>query len=224
MSGATLTKKIPLKVRTDTARVNLKSFDSKSLDRFRHDKDFNYSGEAVVERSAWERFWSWLWYKISQLFRHIPNAGSVANYLLFAVAIVALGYLIFKALGLDAMQLLRGDSKQANIAYSESLENIHEINFDAEIDNAVSQHNYRLAVRLLYLRCLKQLSDKNLISWQIDKTNAAYLYELTDEDQKQSFSLLTRQFEYTWYGNFFIDQQTFTNINILFQNFKKQLP
>ena len=117
-----------------------------------------------------------------------------------------------------------GEGQKASVPYTESLENIHEINFDDEIEKAISLRNYRVAVRLLYLKCLKQLSDKNLIQWQLDKTNAAYLYELTDPVQKQTFGLLTRQFEYVWYGNFHIDSEAFGDINLLFQNFKKQLP
>jgi hypothetical protein len=35
--------------------------------------------------------------------------------------------------------------------------------------------------------------------------------------------LLTRQFEYIWYGDFFIDGQAFQNINGLFQDFKQML-
>ena len=118
--------------------------------------------------------------------------------------------------------MIRGGARKVEVPYSESLENIHEINFDEEIEKAVALHNYRLAVRLLYLKCLKQLSDRNLIQWKIDKTNSAYIYELSDPNQRQTFSRLTRQFEFVWYGNFAIDQQAFGNINQMFQDFKKQ--
>jgi hypothetical protein len=63
-----------------------------------------------------------------------------------------------------------------------------------------------------------------LIQWQIDKTNSAYIYELKDVNQQKAFRLLTRQFEYVWYGNFAIDKDAFGSISNLFQDFKKQLP
>jgi hypothetical protein len=148
----------------------------------------------------------------------------VIECLVIGASVALLIYAIFKSLGIDLVKLLKGKSAKIAIPYSESLENIHEINFDGEIEKAIAQHNYRLAVRLLYLKCLKQLSDSELIRWQIDKTNSAYIYELTDPAQKQAFGTLTRQFEYVWYGNFFIDQQAFKMISLLFQNFKKQLP
>ncbi len=217
-------KKTPAKVSIDTARITVKNFNSAALKKFSGDKDFNYHGQAIGTPSVWERFWNWVWQKLSSLFSGIPYGGAIFKYSLLALAVAGLIYIVFKALGVDAMQLFRGEAKKIEVPYTESLENIHEINFDAEIEKAISQHNYRLAVRLLYLRCLKQLSDKNLIHWQLDKTNAAYLFELTDAEQQQTFGVLTRQFEYVWYGDFFIDSEAFTSINLLFQNFKKQLP
>ncbi len=217
-------KKTPLKLHPDTSKIEVKHFNKQALDKYKADKDFNYNGEAIGKPSLWEVFWSWLWHKISGLFNRIPYSGDILEYLFIGLSVAFLAYIIFKSLGIDPIRLWRGEAKKVNIPYSESLENIHEINFDEEIERAVAQHNYRIAVRLLYLRCLKQLSDKDLIKWQIDKTNSAYLYELTNPEQVQTFGLLTRQFEYVWYGNFSINKQAFTNIDLLFQNFKKQLP
>ena len=217
-------KKTPAVLKMDTSKITVKHFDANTLTKFRKDKDFNYNGEAVGEPTAWDRFWSWLWHTIGSLFRKVPYGGSILKYVLLGLAISLLAYIVFKSIGLDPIQLLRRESAKIAVPYTESLENIHEINFDNEIDKAVAQHNYRLAVRLLYLKCLKQLSDGNLIQWQIDKTNTAYFYELSNPEQKQTFGQLTRQFEYVWYGDFNIDKDTFSNINTLFQNFKKLIP
>jgi hypothetical protein len=226
LSGTVLAaaKKLPATVKIDTSKITVKKFDAHALEKFKADKDFYYNGQSTGEPSFWDLFWNWLWNTISRWFGRIPYGGYLLKYLFIVLSVAFLLYVIFKSLGISPMKLLRGDAQKVDVPYSESLENIHEINFDTEIEKAISQHNYRLAVRLLYLKCLKQLSDSNLIRWQIDKTNAAYLYELTDANQKETFELLTRQFEYVWYGNFAIDKQAFGNINQLFQNFKKQLP
>lgn len=217
-------KKAPLKVYIDSTKIIVKTFNAGAINKYRQDKDFNYNGKATGEPSFWERFWQWLWSKIGSLFNGVPYAGTILQYSLLALAIALLIYIVIKALGIDAGQLFRGESTKLDIPYNESLENIHEINFDNEIEKAIATHNYRLAVRLLYLRSLKQLSDNKLIHWQIDKTNANYIFELTDPLMKDTFGLLTRQFEYIWYGNFAIDKYAFANISLLFQNFKNQLP
>lgn len=214
----------PKKLIADSSKVQVKKFDEQAIQKLKADKEFNYNGEAAsLEPSLWARFWSWVWEKLSRLFNGVPYSGYILKFLLLGLSVCFLAYIIFKSIGIDIVKLWQGDAKQASIPYTESLENIHEINFDAEIEKAISEHNYSFAVRLLYLKCLKQLSDKNLIEWQIDKTNSAYVYELTDTMQKQSFALLTKQFEYVWYGNFAIDKQSFSNINQLFQDFKKQI-
>jgi hypothetical protein len=218
------TKKAPAKTQIDTSKIEVKKFNANALNKFKADKDFNYNGNAVDDTSLWDIFWDWFWNAISKLFNRIPFGGTIVKYFFLALFAGLLVYIIFKSLGIDAIQLLRGESKKIGVPYSESLENIHEINFDDEIEKAISQHNYRLAVRLLYLKCLKQLSDNNLIQWQIDKTNSAYLHELTNPEQQQTFGSITKQFEYVWYGDFAIDKEAFGNINQLFQNFKAQLP
>jgi hypothetical protein len=222
-SALAVIKNPPEKERTDTSKIHVKKFDSNALNKFKADKDFNYNGESTGEPTLWDRFWSWLWDVISRLFGSIPHGGSIVKYVLLALCVTFLVYVIFKSIGIDPIKLFQGGASKINIGYSESLENIHEINFDDEVEKAISQHNYRLAVRLLYLRCLKQLSDTNLIKWEIDKTNSTYIFELTDPEKKEIFGTLTRQFEYVWYGDFAIDKQAFSNINQLFQNFKKQL-
>ena len=217
--GFAAKKSTPAKVIIDTTKIVVKHFDSKAIDNYRHDKDFIYSGEAVGEPTLWDKCMKWLWSKILSLFERIPYAGSFLKYLFLSLSVVLLVFIIFKSLGIDAIQLLKGKSRLVDIPFSESLENIHEINFDAEIEKAVSQNNFRLAVRLLYLKCLKQLSDRDLINWQINKTNSNYVFELEDSNQRETFRLLTNRFEYVWYGEFFIDKNAFTDINLLFQNF-----
>jgi len=219
-----LLKKLPAKARIDSSNIRVKKFDAKALQHYRADKDFNYNGEAINKgESLWVRFWHWVW---RVLFGWVADArySTYLQYFLLTVSALFLAYIIFKSVGIDLVKLMTAEAKKVSVPYTETLENIHEINFDTEIENAIAQHNYRIAVRLLYLKSLKQLSDKNLIQWQIDKTNSAYVIELANPDQRQLFGLLTRRFEYVWYGNFTIDRQTFTSVNQLFQTFIKQLP
>jgi len=229
-SHAAIKKHVPAKMQTDTSKVDAKKFSAEAILRFRQDKNFDYR-ETAYSLSAWERFWAWvryalewIWGELTGWLTGVPYSGVVIQYLLLGASLGLLVYFILKSRGIDLVRLWRGESTRVDIPYTESLENIHEIDFDAEIEKAISHHNYRLAIRLLYLRCLKQLSDKQLIQWQIDKTNGAYLHELSEPGQKQYFARLTRQFEYIWYGDFPIDSQAFGSIHRLFQDFKQQLP
>ena len=48
----------------------------------------------------------------------------------------------------------------------ETTDDIFAIQYDREIQKAVDAKNYRLAVRLWYLKTLRQLSDRNIIEYQ----------------------------------------------------------
>ena len=57
-------------------------------------------------------------------------------------------------------------------------DDIFAINYQKEIDKAVGAHNYRLAIRLMFLRLLRDLSDKNIIQYKQDSTNFDYMMQL----------------------------------------------
>jgi len=214
----------------DTASVvDVRRFNREALNKYRKLPQFQYN-EVDTGPSLWTRFWRWFWHLFDFL-RVKPNpqggfwpfAFKFLEYLIIAAGVAGIGFIILKLVGIDMFNLFRRKARSADIPYSESLENIHDINFDSEVENAIAQHNYRLAVRLLYLKCLKQLSDAALIQWQPEKTNSAYIDELRNTGQYGAFTRLTHQFEYVWYGDFPIDGSVFKQINSAFQNFKNEI-
>jgi hypothetical protein len=106
--------------------------------------------------------------------------------------------------------------------YAET-DNIFEINYQREIDKAVSAGNYRLAVRLMFLRALKNLSDKNIIQYKQDRTNFDYLLQVHSTKYYPDFFRLTRNYEYSWYGQFDIEPEKFNIIKNDFENFDSNL-
>jgi hypothetical protein len=105
-----------------------------------------------------------------------------------------------------------------------SEEDIFNLNYEKEIQKAVSGQNYRLAVRLWYLRILKELADSNLIQYKHEKTNRDYLNQLHETTYYRDFFRLTRDFEYTWYGKFELSAEAYALIQNDFLAFKQQLP
>lgn len=102
-------------------------------------------------------------------------------------------------------------------------ENIFELNYEKEINSAVAAADYRLAIRLLYLQTLKQLSERNIINYSNQKTNSDYLFQLAETGYYKNFFRLTRNFEYTWYGQFQLSRNAFETMQKDFLNFKQQL-
>ncbi|MES2276103.1 MAG: DUF4129 domain-containing protein [Bacteroidota bacterium] len=221
--GGTPVKQVKAKqvVHHDTTTVSIRPFDKTALAHYRAQKEFQYDSGYVGE-SLWTRFWRWFWHLFDTEDKETAAGifAIIIKYLFIGLGVAALVFLILKLIGVDAFNVIRRKSQPATLPYDESVENIYAIDIDAEIEKAIGQQNYRLAVRLLYLRLLKQLSDAGLIHWDITKTNSIYIDELTNAEQRIAFKMLTRQFEYVWYGEFIIDAQVFKKISALFSDFK----
>jgi hypothetical protein len=208
-----------LQLKNDSAKVAVRNFDLQKINAYRAQREFIYDHVAPANESLWDRFWKWFWSLIDNVLSN-KYSGGVIKYVVIAVFVALLVFAVVKLTGAD-LKIFAGKSKAVEIPYSESLDNIHEINFSEEIDKAIAGSNYRLAVRLFYLYSLKLLNEQALINWQPEKTNQTYVREIADPGKKQQFSLLTMQFEYIWYGEFFIDKESFGLVKERFDNFNQ---
>lgn len=102
-------------------------------------------------------------------------------------------------------------------------EDIFAINYQREIDKAAMLGNHRLAIRLMFLRLLRNMSDKNIIRYKQDKTNLDYLVELQPTNYYSHFFRITRNYEYSWYGKFQVDEDAYQHIRSDFDQLEKEL-
>ena len=102
-------------------------------------------------------------------------------------------------------------------------EDIFSINYQREIANAVQAEDYRLAIRLMFLQLLRNLSKQDLIQYRQGKTNLEYLSQLVSTTYYNDFFRLTRNYEYAWYGKFDVSRDTFKTIRNDFETFDQQL-
>lgn len=107
--------------------------------------------------------------------------------------------------------------------YEFETNDIFAINYQKEIDKAISTGDYRLAVRLMFLRLLKNLSERNIIQYKQDNTNFDYLLQLQSTGMYPDFFRITRNYEYSWYGQFEIDKDKFDMIKKDFDHFDRKL-
>jgi hypothetical protein len=103
------------------------------------------------------------------------------------------------------------------------MENIFAINYQKEVDKAEASGNYRLAIRLMFLRLLKVMAEKNIIQYKQDKTNFDYLLQLHPTAYYNNFFRVTRNYEYSWYGQFNVSEEAYRIVRNDFNQFDKQL-
>jgi hypothetical protein len=145
-----------------------------------------------------------------------PAVSAVLGKLIIGLAILVIIFFIFKLTGMTNVGLFGKYNKGVGLAYTTEQEDIHQIDFNLEIRQAIEQKNFRLAIRLLYLQSLKKLSDNGLISWHPNKTNFTYWQELNGTNYQKLFFELTDRFEYSWYGNRFPTENEFVGLKEIF--------
>jgi hypothetical protein len=154
--------------------------------------------------SAWRRFWRRVlgWLRDLLAGPTAPSYNGFWRWVIYGLLAAAIIFVVLKLLQVDLTRAFGRAPRRAALDYETLGENIHELDFPAQLRAAEEAGNLRLAVRLGYLALLKQLSDCGLIEWQPDKTNQAYLRELASQQPalRPAFAEATRQFEYVWYG------------------------
>lgn len=208
-------------VQKDEGFVEARSLDKAALSKLKKDRDFQYDRSALPVENLWDKFWRWFWWKVSQILA--TKEGRTTLWTLFIVfGIAMIAFFVMKVTGMSKAGLF-GRSSNAGLNYTTTSEDIHGIAFDAAIDQAIADGNYRLAIRLMYLQALKSLSDKGYIQWQINKTNTDYLFEVSAKPWYPVFRILTYSFEYTWYGETPVSRDRFQDLRNQFQQFNNQL-
>lgn len=200
--------------------IQERSFDKEKLEKAKANPDFKYDIEVKKEEPSW---WDKIMYRligflINVVFNPTGSAESIIFYIICALLVVGLILVIMKmnSVGIFARKNVRNGNE---LDFSELTEDINSIDFDKMIEEAVSSGMYRRAVRLYYLRALKQLSDKSQILWEINKTNRDYLYELKSPQLRSGFEDITYVYEYVWYGNVELDSEKFSRVRTTFNQF-----
>lgn len=95
--------------------------------------------------------------------------------------------------------------------------------YDVLIAEAESKNDYPLATRYWFLKTLKNLSDKEIIVYSVDKTNEQYISELKAKPDLKGFESLSRNYEFIWYGKFSIGENTYLQLKNEFDFFNKKI-
>jgi Domain of unknown function (DUF4129) len=201
------------------------AFDTVALNKFKTDRDYQYDRESQVGLSLWERFLRWLAKFLPQPEvdeEDIGNKISIWTWLLRLVAALVLVFAVTKLLGIEIPFNLDFRGKKT-ITATALTEDIHTIDFPQMIAQAIASQDYRSAVRLYYLQALKQMTDRSLIDWRNWKTNDDYVHEIANPDLRFSFNQVTLVFDYTWYGEFAMDETSFVGAKAMFERFGQQV-
>ena len=181
--------------------------DQQLLQQLQQDPRYAYAIEEQ-KPSLMDEFLKWIGERLDA---HLDANISFYRPLFYSICTLAVIILVWWLVRSGVLQRLFGILLKEDVSIEEAEENIHVIDFEAEIARARSAGDYTRASRLLYLQTLKQLSDAHRIDWQPQKTPAQYTREVSG----MAFLQLTNHFVRIRYGGFEADEQLFLTMEAL---------
>ena len=171
------------------------SCDSALLHQYRADEAYNYARELQAPELDW---WDWLMSKIGEFLSDLFSIQGKGDFRIVIYIVIALAFIALIAFILYRyhFKLFGRAGKVTN--ENDEEDNIYGVDVEAVYAKAMAQKDYYKAVRIVYLRTLRWLSDGNKISWQLYKTPTQY----TREYLSVEFERMTTAFMRVRYGNY----------------------
>lgn len=193
-------------------RTEVRYVPDSVADKMKRDKEFAYANdmrywqdEKPRQRNAFDKLLSAL------------SQSTALKVILYALLTAAILYVVYHVMVVNNFFIFsRGRrNKKANDRTDGDAMNE---NLDQLISDAVTAGNYRHAIRYMYLRTLKLLSENKVITLHAKSTNQDYIRQMYKHNSLSQFRHLTRIYEYVWYGEF---DPTATQFDIIQTNFNK---
>lgn len=138
------------------------------------------------------------------------------------IFILVFALLIFILVRVMKGNMLLGDKKIKDESVFTDVspnEDIHQSNLEELYAQALAAGNFRLAVRYYYLLVIRELSNKQLITWKKEKTNSDYIFDMMSNAFGKPFREITFLFEKIWYGKPELSEQNFLLVSSRFNEF-----
>lgn len=216
-------------IKYDSSFVEKVTFNKATVQKYKADEAFNYN-EVDPEENIWTQFKAWLSNLWNSFLNRILGVDEAVGFLALIIKllpyigmITLIALLIWIFTKIDSGTLLGEKIKAPSVLLSDDEELINNQNLESLIQLAISQRNYRLAIRYYYLRTLQLMSSKDLINWQVQKTNNDYLIEIQDSKTRVDFKQITELYDYIWYGNFEVDETAFAKAETPFKTLQATL-
>lgn len=191
--------------------VPQKQFNKEHIEELRDSGDFDYIEAKPAQTSLLQRIWNYIIGLINGVF-NAATGTPVGRVLLYIALFVLLLAAIIKLFNVDVKDVFYKSSDKSSLAFDLE-EHIENLDIEKMLSEALAERHYRLAVRLVYLKALKALSEAHLVEWEDGKTNHEYLIELKEQSLRSEFSQLSYFFDYAWYGDFEVNEKTYQEAN-----------
>jgi hypothetical protein len=191
-------------------KVNIRLLSDSILEKYKNDPAFKYDNKSNEPEDWISKIKNWINQQLSIIWSS-KTYSALLNYFYYGLMIIALILIIRGLIKADRRGLLFGKVVNNDVKMIENNEDINQLNFDDLITSAMDNKQYKLAIRYLFLKSLKLLADKRLIELRNNKTNNQYVSEIKNSQIANAFQRTAFSFEWTWYGDFPLDEEIMKN-------------
>jgi len=186
--------------------VDIRVLSDSVLVNYKNDPAFNYDNMSSEPQDWITKIKNWINQQLA-LIRSSKTFSTALDYFYYLLAILALILIIRGLIKGDRRGLLFGKVSNNKIKIIEHEEDLNLLNFDELIVSAIENKQYRLAIRYLFLKSLRLLSDREMIELRNNKTNRQYYLEIKNSQIANVFQDATLRFEWIWYGEFPVNDE-----------------
>lgn len=200
-------------VAIDSMAIVQKKFDQTTIESYKNNGSFNYEivdegpsfYEQIVEwfNRVFRKILSWFFDDVEVPFGFLTSLFEMLPYIILVIVL----YLIINFfLKVNARNIISGKRNKEIVHLKEDEELLSSKDLPRLIALAIAEEKYRLATRYQYLLLLQQLSEKEIIVWEQQKTNEDYIKEVYHKNIHTEFEEITRFYDFVWYGSFEINK------------------
>lgn len=227
---------VAAKTKEKTTKQTL-HIDADSLTKVSFDENFKskYKDDTFIydikkaEKNWIEQFTEWILKKLSTYF-DVKATENVLGIIDITVKIIAVLIVIFviylivnRLLNKEGNWIFASNTDKKLIRYDDIEEHLTETDFEILIAKTLKNKQQRLAIRYYYLWLLKIMWEREMIIWDIEKTNQDYANELQNQSFKEDFTYLSYLYNHIWYGEFDMNISTFEKSKTAFELAIKKL-
>jgi hypothetical protein len=211
--------------------------DDSVVKGWKDDKAYEYANDSSY----------WQWYAVqgqgqsgSRSYGGGPSAGSSGDqpsegpltrifaskgfeYFILVLLGAILVFAIVRIIVANRLQLFYLRPKRLTVVKPGGEEDLTENDLEGQLTHFIQIKDYRQAVRYLYLKTLRLLSDREMIRYHPESTNHDYWQQLSATPQGRPFRDLITIYENVWYGEFPLGDALFIRLHQYYEEFYKSV-
>lgn len=210
-----------------TYMVSPRHFDAKEIEAYQANPDFSYVHESEIKH-WWSGIYDWLidvlsdWFTDKSTLEVESVLSVIFEILIWGTVLVSIGLLAHSLYRSGYFGVIGRTDTSIDLSYQDLEEKVLETDWQVLLDKAVSDEQYTVAIRLLFLQLLQNLDQEGQIKWHKSKSIRDYQREVAKEN-KTDFSTLASYYQYSWFGSVSIDHAHFGRIEKDFELFNQEI-